>query len=203
MTKRCLWCREEFEIKRKRVALCPECRIERKREYDRQYQEERERDRQVLLNRILDKVPAELHSRAYELVDEYLDLREKGFEQFAPVQPMPGQKTAYGPDEGRSSFFADLRIDLDRLCQEAATHPWWDEHPPEDVFFGLHEIEDFPGYLAELEAKRREAQRACGDAKGEHKGYMRHVRAGESACEECLQAKAAYVREQYLKSVTR
>src|SRR5690606_38309183 len=140
----------------------------------------------------------ELHSRAYELVDDYLDLREKGFEQLAPVQPMPGQKTAYGPDEGRSSFFADLRIDLDRLSREAAAHPWWDEHPPEDVFFGLHEIEDFPGYLAGLEAKRRAAQRACGDAKGTRAGYKRHARAGESACDDCLTAEAAYHRERYI-----
>ena len=193
-TKACLWCGSVFEVKRKRVPLCEPCRIDKNREQSRLRAREREEDRQILLSHVLPLVPKELHSRAYAMVDEYLDARsDENLPQ--EMRMPPGYKSERGPWEGQSSFFADLRGQLKTLANEAAAHEWWAENPPEDVFFELGKIENAKEYFRELAERRAAQSAACGDAIGTHRGYQRHVRAGESACDPCTNAMAEYFRE--------
>lgn len=200
MKKSCLWCGVGFEIKRHRAALCPSCRTEKKREYDRRYQAEREEARQVILARVLDQIPPELHAEARGRVEADLDRRDEE-ESIAPSLPMPaGSRSAAGPEEGRSTFSAHLRGELDTLSARAAADPWWGENPPEDVFFELGEIEDFSRYLADLAEERTWQGVSCGDAKGTRAGYDRHLRAGESPCDPCTKAKAEALKSWRLRS---
>ena len=191
--KSCLWCGAKFYVRRKRVPLCHGCRVEKNREQQRIRDRQRAEERQFLLNAVLPKVPPEMHQRAYELVDEYLDARSDDNLPQEMRMP-PGYKSERGPWEGQSSFFADLRGHLKTLANEAAQHPWWRENPPEDVFFELGRIENAKQYFQELVEKRAAQSTGCREAKGTRAGYDRHLRAGESPCDACTKAMAEYVK---------
>lgn len=136
MTKKCLWCPAVFEIQRKRVALCPGCRVRKHRLQVSIRDRERAEERATLLNNVLPLLPVVLHSLAYQLADEYLDKRsDEGLP--GQLRMAPGTKTAAGADEGRTTEYVDLQNELDEFSRQAAEHPWWDDHPPEDVFFEL------------------------------------------------------------------
>ena len=57
-----------------------------------------------------------------------------------------GASSPSGPDEGRSSFFADLRDELDLLSNEAAQHPWFAENPHWN--YELHDHDKARVYLS-------------------------------------------------------
>lgn len=191
--KSCLWCGEKFDVRRKRVPLCHGCRVEKNREQQRIRDRQRAEERQFLLNAVLPKVPPEMHQRAYELVDEYLDDRSDDNLPQEMRMP-PGYKSERGPWEGQSSFFEDLRGHLKTLANEAAQHPWWRENPPEDVFFELGRMENAKKYFQELAAKRDAEGTACGASKGTQPGYQKHIRAREKPCTPCTRAQAEYFR---------
>ena len=138
-SKKCLWCPVRFQIKRKRVALCPGCRIKRNRLQQRKRDRERSEERSTILNNVLPMLELQLHPLARVLVDNYLEQRSD--ETCLPLQmrSAPGTKTASGADEGRSTYYADLAAELDELSAEAANHPWWTDNPAENVFFMLNE----------------------------------------------------------------
>lgn len=96
-----------------------------------------------MLNNVLPQIPVELHPLARQLADEYLDSRsdENGLPQ--QLRMAPGTKTAAGADEGRTTEYVSLQNELDELSRQAASHPWWDDNPPEDVFFELSNDEMF------------------------------------------------------------
>lgn len=199
--KTCLWCGVTFERKRARAALCPGCRTEKKREYDRRFHAEREEAKQVILSRVLDVLAPELHPLVRKLADEYLDTRDDP--RNVPMSLiLEHATTAAGPDEGSSPFSKELRGELATLVVRSLADPWWSENPAEDVFFQLGEIEDAKAYFAELAARREAEPTACGEAKGSVRGAGRHSRAGEPLCYECSAAKLAYQREYYAKSKT-
>lgn len=190
--KICLHCGVVFERKRQVTALCPSCRTIRRREQDAENKRRRREEREEILERISDTLAtltADHVSWAREKVDDYLS--EPAAHARGPAMPA-GSKSAAGPNEGSSTYFGDLRDELDMLSSAAEHYSWWSDNPPEDVFFGLGEIEDVQGYFASF-AHEREST-GCGDVKGSQAGYQRHVRAGESACDECLEAQAAYYR---------
>ena len=97
------------------------------------------------------------------------------------LDKMPdGSNSPAGPNEGRSTFFRDLAGELDELCAIASRDEWWAENP-----HALYEVHD--PVKAALYAL--ESGLACKEQRGTEAGYMRHYRAKEMACPECMEAR--------------
>lgn len=137
LPKSCLRCRNGFEVGRKRAALCEECRDAKHRWQKRELQRELREDEQVILNNALPLIPVEHHEYARALVKGIVRQRDNTAKVSGWDRMPDGSKSAAGADEGRSSYFVDLRNELDALSAAAANDPWWDDNPAEDVFFEL------------------------------------------------------------------
>lgn len=104
-----------------------------------------------------------------------------------------------GPEQGASTYFTDLDLDLygwdgyGGMLEDAVNDPWWERNPHWN--YELDEPE-----AAVRMAKWAAEPKACGDEKGSVAGARRHSRAGEMLCYECSSAKLAYQRDYYTNS---
>lgn len=198
--KTCLWCGKSFKIHRKRVALCEGCREVKKDEQDRRRQQEKREDERALLNNVLPLVPKELHSRAYELVRQYVNARTVPEKGLPKALRMPsGYASQRGPWEGSSTYFDEIAEAANKRTNKSHKHDWWKDNSAEDVFFELGKIENARAYFESLAEERAREGTACREAKGEHRGYQRHIQVGEDACKACLRAKAEYISQWRLR----
>jgi hypothetical protein len=123
---------------------------------------------------------------AKETLEEVGLANEWGAATIATDQLPSGAKTALGPDEGRSTFFADLRGWLDTLSFQAAAHLWWSENP------------HWAWELGDASAVQRynlAPGLRCGEQQGTEAGYQRHQHAKEMPCPACTDAKREFMRE--------
>jgi hypothetical protein len=139
LKKTCLWCSKNFEIKRKRVALCPDCRKKRHQEEHNNLRREYAERRANLLNEVLPDVPVELHSvaraHATQIINDLYSDPTKG--SLAKVAQADGTKSRRGSDDGCSTWFQDLAAKLEIRAKAAEQDDWWLDHPESDVFFDL------------------------------------------------------------------
>jgi hypothetical protein len=180
---RCLRCAAKYEPRRASEHFCETCSQARKREQDR----ERKRERYEAGKTAVEGLPSRCAEWAADLTHEHYEEIGLALENGDPslvLDKMPdGANSPAGPDEGRSSFFLDLREWLDILSGEAAEHPWWKENP--HALFEVHAPEKAALYnLA--------PGPTCGDQRGTRAGYKRHKRANEMACPPCSEANTAY-----------
>lgn len=138
-TKTCLWCTAEFTIKRKRVALCPDCRKKRHQEERNKLRRSYAEKRANLLNEILPDVPAELHSAARQHATEIInELYSNPLEGPLAKSPQPdGTKSRRGSNDGCSTWYKDLAGQLEMSARAAEQDDWWLTHPESDVFYDL------------------------------------------------------------------
>lgn len=163
----CIQCGTPYTVDvwaRRHTHFCETCREGRARAQDRERKAE------------LQQALQDLRARALLAEEDAVSL---GPDVVPDRQPV-GWIAPYGSEEGRSSYFRDLRIDLDRLSVIAAGHPWWSENP--HWCAPLHV--EMPTTSTVLE---------CGDQRGTRAGYLRHRKANEMACAECSAANAEYM----------
>jgi len=122
-------------------------------------------------------------------IEDFVDADDRRARVVPDRQPV-GWISPYGSEDGRSTYFRDLRDELDALTIRASLDPWWAENP--HWCAPLH-----------VDMPERVVGSKCGDAQGSQKGYQRHVRAGESACDPCLRAQAEYYRSYRAKRISR
>lgn len=175
----CLRCGKPYDRLRGNGHFCGECLVIVKREAMREIQRER-RERARHLIEETKAVADWLPDIDEERLEEIGLATENGDPSLVLDRPPPGSLTPYGPEEGYSTFFDDLRGELKQLRSEAAEHPWWKANP--HVFYEVHDPTKAAVYLHKLGAR-------CGDQMGTYAGYMRHYRAGEMACPACMAAK--------------
>jgi hypothetical protein len=140
-TKNCLWCHNQYTIKRKQTALCQQCRTIRHNQQKARLYQQRSEYRSHILNNVLPDIPVNLHplTRYYatELVNRLFSADGKPIQDKQP----DGTKSRRGSTDGRSTYFRDLAGQLDYLADQAAEDEWWSAHPATDVFFDLNQIE--------------------------------------------------------------
>lgn len=190
----CQRCGSEYDKPRRgKSYYCEPCRHEVKREQDRDGKAARAAELAELGDRVKCAIPEYL----YPTLDEYLgDLDFNEDEDWAlTTDKMPaGANSPSGPDEGRSTYFADLVGELDDLCKRAARDEWWTENR-----FWERDLHDSPDaarrWLEEMSRQRQARQPvACGAKVGTRAGYEAHRRRGESACQACKEAERARKR---------
>lgn len=157
--------------------FCPNCREARKRNYERRRYAEIKDGLLDIIPTLEEYVGASLDDHIEDFVDGE-DTRPAIQEDRQPV----GWLSPTGSNDGRSSYFREVRQICDVLAIRAARDPWWAANP--HWCAPLH-----------VELPEKPPAVACSDAKGSRAGYARHLRAGESACDDCLEAQAAYFRE--------
>lgn len=182
----CLRCGKPYDRLRGNGHFCGECLVIVKREAMREIQRERrERARHLIED---EKAVADwLPDIDEERLEEIGLATENGDPSLVLDRPPPGALTPYGPDEGYSTFFEDLRGELKQLRSEAAEHPWWKANP--HVFYEVHDDAKAAVYLHKLKMR-------CGEKRGTWAGYKRHRRAGEMACPDCATAAREWKRNQ-------
>lgn len=139
VTKTCLWCPTEFTVKRKRVALCPDCRKLRHQEEHNKLRREYAEKRANLLNTVLPDVPVELHSTARAYATQVIqELYSNPIVGSQAREPQPdGTKSRRGSDDGCSTWYKDLAGQLETSARAAEQDDWWIDHPESDVFYDL------------------------------------------------------------------
>lgn len=120
----CLRCETSFEQYRRSPShFCRPCRVIRNREAQRT----RSHRSAEQLAELRTRLPAEV-SVHLEVYGHALGLHGQALPAVSDRMPV-GTKSPAGPDEGRSTYFAELAGELDTLGREAAGDPWWDENP--------------------------------------------------------------------------
>lgn len=136
MTYPCAECGEQYEQGRRRATpYCPDCRRVRKLanmrvvSRDRRARAARENVSDVLddyLRQGMDPDYVELmRARVDDHLDDVIPAEWSGQSEV----PLSGANTAAGPDEGTSTYFADLADELDALHDRAVKHGWWLDNP--------------------------------------------------------------------------
>lgn len=159
IAKQCFKCAALFECSRSSTALCAYCQQDLRNVRRNAWRQQRAMEVQNLLNNVLPNLPAELHQRARKLAPQVLngrneidtaseaELKDNGGTFVRDLQPA-GTKSAYGADEGRSTYDKDLAGKLDNLSEDAANHEWWAANAPADVFFLFDEPETFGQFMS-------------------------------------------------------
>lgn len=181
----CLRCSARYLPRRASEHFCENCAQARKREQDR----ERKRERYEAGKTAVEGLPSRCAEWAADLTHEHYEEIGLALENGDPslvLDKMPdGANSPLGPDEGRSTFFVDLREWLDILSAEAAEHPWWRENP--HAFYEVHD--PVKASLYNLAPGPR-----CGEQQGSDAGYQRHKHAKEMPCPPCAEAHNAYMQ---------
>lgn len=210
----CLACGTDFEREYQTRHFCDVHQVAEERRKHAIYQAEQDDLMRHAKQYALDEFQRIAARTPYDMslmeADEFLD--SIGYEDgddiplVKDVKP-EGWLSPRGPEQGYSTYddngegsVAVILYGYDGrggLMAKALADPWWDANP-----HWTYELDEgWPAVSRMVEWAYE--PRACEDSMGTHAGYMRHVRAGESACRSCLCAKAEYVRAQYEKSVTR
>ena len=181
----CLRCGKPYDRMRGDAHFCKDCA----KAIDREEARNRARERVERAKLLIESTPSAaewLPKLDEEKLEEIGLATENGDPSLVLDRPPPGALTPYGPEEGYSTFFEDLRGELKQLRSEAAEHPWWKANP--HVFYEVHDAVKASVYLHRLAM-------SCGDKRGTRAGYLRHRRNNEMACPECAAANAERSRE--------
>ena len=182
----CLRCGKPYDRMRGDAHFCKDC----SKAIDREESRNRARERVERAKLLIESTPSAaewLPKLDEEKLEEIGLATENGDPSLVLDRQPPGALTPYGPEEGYSTFFEDLRGELKQLRIEAAEHPWWRANP--HVFYEVHDDAKAAVYLHKLKMR-------CGEKRGTWAGYKRHRRAGEMACPDCATAAREWKRNQ-------
>ena len=121
----CLRCKAPYERKQRgrHTTFCPVCRAGNKLAADRQRAQRVYDAGQRILDLAASLWPELDDAQRWRAAEYFRDLG------LVPDRMPPGSTTAAGPDEGRTTSYADLDEELTRRSRAAAEHPWFEEHP--------------------------------------------------------------------------
>lgn len=145
----CMRCGGPYETpgKRRTSRYCPDCRKLNARDK----RNARDRERRTTRDDVLDVIK---DYTARGMAEDYAAMMVDQYAAVADAEPYPddwqvvgtdyfeGANAPAGPNEGRSSFFADLRDELDMLSDAAIFDPWWQHHP--NWWAGMHDDGPIP-----------------------------------------------------------
>jgi DNA-directed RNA polymerase subunit RPC12/RpoP len=139
----CAECGELYEqAVRRATAYCPACRRERalakQRERDRARRARREDIVDVLNDYTSRGMSADYVAMMHERLDGDGALIDPADDwKASPLPPLTGANTPAGPDEGTSTFFVELREELEYHADGVAGHEWWRANP--NWWVGIHD----------------------------------------------------------------
>jgi hypothetical protein len=145
LTFPCAMCGTPYSQTRRRATkYCVDCRELRRVERKRLINVSRNRARGNVVDIVssytaqgMDVDYAELMlGRLDAVIDELMPV-----EMSHPELPITGALSPAGPDEGTSTYFGDLREELEYASSLVAEHEWWSAHPNWAVGLSADEVD--------------------------------------------------------------
>lgn len=130
----CLRCKKPYEQKRRQAShFCPGCRSEIHAEKQRASKREaraRERELRAEADEMVKRGmnPDYVNGRWRQVVDDITAEQDKR-ETLVPDRMPDGANSPAGPDDGRSTDFGDIGVEIDIRAREAANHQWFKDNP--------------------------------------------------------------------------
>lgn len=125
----CIDCGKVFERIRRSGRYCSECRARIKRENDKD-RRSAAREEQAGLRQLAESMREYLTEDMYATVTEYID--SLGVPLATPVttdRMPPGTLSGFGPNEGMTTEWKDLQLDLDKRRLQIIMHDWFKDNP--------------------------------------------------------------------------
>lgn len=128
----CFSCGDLFERKRLSGHYCPECRKTRRRKRSAEIKAESRRTAREVTKQV-EQISSDDEPNGYSTLIIRVESQAEGEyrQQMGMVKDLmpPGSASAYGAEDGRSTYDTELADALDSLSARAEFHRWWLDNP--------------------------------------------------------------------------